>query len=165
MDSQKSFCPVPEEQQPLNEFRQLQESWFFRWATLPLVGFLKPLLGIWGLGLVVAAPVAAASYLPGRFPLQFSALAIAGAALPPLFALLQLYLGWRYVRTRLNEPKVFYEESGWYDGQYWTKPQEVLVQDRLVVTYEIQPMLRRLEKTFGVIGLVFFVGAIGWQFL
>ena len=46
------------------------------------------------------------------------------------------------------EATVPYEESGWYDGQVWIKPPEILLQDRLIGTYEIYPGLKRLEKTF-----------------
>jgi len=35
---------------------------------------------------------------------------------------------------RLISPTIFYE-SGWYDGQTWTKPSEVLTRERLIVTY------------------------------
>lgn len=44
------------------------------------------------------------------------------------------------------EATVAYEESGWYDGQVWVKPPEILLQDRLIGTYEIYPGLQRLEK-------------------
>ena len=45
------------------------------------------------------------------------------------------------------EATVPYEESGWYDGQIWIKPPEVLLQDRLIGTYEIYPGLLRLQFT------------------
>ena len=32
------------------------------------------------------------------------------------------------------EATVPYEESGWYDGQIWIKPPEILLQDRLIGT-------------------------------
>jgi hypothetical protein len=40
---------------------------------------------------------------------------------------------------------VSYEESGWYDGQTWVKTNEVLIQDRLVGTYEVLPIMNRLR--------------------
>lgn len=160
-----SFCPVPEEQQPLNEFRELQESWFFRWALLPWGAFVRLLLFLWGVSSLIAGPIAAASFAPAKLPLQFALMMGAGAIVLPFLALLRLYLGWRYVRSRLDEPRVFYEESGWYDGQYWTKTEESLQQDRLVVTYEVNPLLRRLERTFGAIGLLILLGVVGWQLL
>ena len=45
------------------------------------------------------------------------------------------------------EATVPYEESGWYDGQVWIKPPEILLQDRLIGTYEIYPGLLRLQST------------------
>ncbi|MCY7277404.1 MAG: CGLD27 family protein, partial [Phormidesmis sp. CAN_BIN44] len=35
-------CPVPLEQRPINEYQDLKESWFFRWATLDLFAYVKP---------------------------------------------------------------------------------------------------------------------------
>jgi hypothetical protein len=40
---------------------------------------------------------------------------------------------------------VNYEESGWYDGQTWIKTNEILIQDRLVGSYEVLPVLKRLK--------------------
>jgi len=78
--------------------------------------------------------------------------------------LLHLYLGWSYISSRLSHSTVFYEESGWYDGQTWSKPLEVQTQDRLVVTYQVQPVLNRLKRTFGVLALLFLGGGLAWQF-
>ena len=57
------------------------------------------------------------------------------------------------------EATVSYEESGWYDGQVWVKPPEILLQDRLVGTYEIYPGLLRLQSTL-VFSLVLFLASI-----
>jgi hypothetical protein len=76
--------------------------------------------------------------------------------------LARLYLGWTYVRDRLSKAEIFYEESGWYDGQVWTKPEEVLQRDRLIVTYQIQALLKRLYITFGTIALLFLGGGLLW---
>jgi hypothetical protein len=50
-----------------------------------------------------------------------------------------------------------YEESGWYDGQIWIKPPEVLIQDRLIGTYEIYPGLSLLYLTLIFLSVLFFV--------
>jgi hypothetical protein len=54
------------------------------------------------------------------------------------------------------EATVPYEESGWYDGQIWIKPPEVLIQDRLIGTYEIYPGLSRLHLTLTFLSVLFF---------
>jgi Conserved in the green lineage and diatoms 27 len=154
MNPSLSLCPVPEDQRPLNEYQELKESWFFGWALGNLSGYVRPLLVLWGLSWLIFGPIAAASYAPARQPLQFGLFAAIGASVLPVLALLRLYLGWNYVRSRLLNPTVFYEESGWYDGQTWVKPAEVLMQDRLIVTYQVQPILQRLTRTFWVMGAI-----------
>ena len=163
MRSSAPVCPVPQEQQPINEYQGLKESWFFRWATLDIRGYIKPFIILCVLSGVLATPVAAASFSFAKDPAHFILSTAAGAMLMPLLALLRLYLGWMYVSDRLSQETVFYEESGWYDGQVWTKPEEVLQRDRLIVTYQIQSILKRLRLTFGMIALLFFAGAIVWN--
>lgn len=165
MKSSAPVCPVPAEQQPLNEFQDLKESWFFRWATLSLRSYITPIAVLWCLSWAIAAPVAAVSFPMSKHPLYFALSAAAGASAIPALALLRLFLGWSYVRDRLLKETIFYEESGWYDGQTWTKPQEVLQRDRLIVTYEIQPILQRLRRTFGLIALLFLGGALVWNLI
>ncbi|MEO1210937.1 MAG: CGLD27 family protein, partial [Cyanobacteria bacterium J06638_20] len=64
-----------------------------------------------------------------------------------------------------KQETIFYEESGWYDGQTWTKPEEVLQRDRLIVTYQIQPILQRLLRTYGVFGGLILSSVLFWQLL
>jgi hypothetical protein len=162
MDAPVSVCPVPLEQQPINEYKDLQESCLFRRATLNLRSYLSAIAIIWWVSWLVAGPVAAGSFPPMKSPAQFLLSAAAGASLLLALVVLRLYLGWSYVRDRLLSEKVFYEESGWYDGQYWSKPAEVIARDRLIVSYEIEPILRRLKRTFGFLGLFFLSGSLIW---
>jgi hypothetical protein len=60
-------------------------------------------------------------------------------------------------------PVIFYEESGWYDGQTWIKPDEVVTRDRLIVSYSIQPILKRLRISFATLAVFFVAGTIVWQ--
>jgi len=165
MDSPVSVCPVPSEQQPINEYQELKDSWFFSWATLDWGSYSRKMAWIWGWSWLVAGPVAAASFPPQKAAGHFF---LCGAAIASLFmalALLRLYLGWSYVLDRLANTTIVYEESGWYDGQYWTKPTEFVTRDRLIVTYEIQPILERLHKTFAVLALIFCLGSLIWIFV
>lgn len=165
MNSSAPVCPVPAEQQPINEYQELKASWFFRWATLELRGYLKPIVLLWGMSWFIAAPVAAVSFPPAKYPIQFFLSGAAGAMVIPSLALLRLYLGWIYICNRLSQETVFYEESGWYDGQVWQKPEEVLQRDRLIVTYEIRSTLRRLQLTFIVIASLLLADGMIWVFL
>jgi hypothetical protein len=165
MSSPTPVCPVPTEQQPINEYQDLKESWFFRWATLGLIAYLKPIVIIWCLSWLIAGPVAATSFPPAKYPIHFFLSGAVGALILPTLALLQLYLGWIYIRDRLSKETVFYEESGWYDGQVWVKPEEMIQRDRLIVTHQLQSILQRLKATFGVLALLVLSGGILWQIL
>jgi len=163
IESSVSNCPVPNEQQPLNEYEELKSSWLFRDCTFSWGEYMTKILWIWGLSGLVASPVVAASFHPHKQIAQFILCSSAGAGIGVLLALLRLYLGWSYVRDRLVSPIIFYEESGWYDGQTWTKPQEVLTRDRLVVTYQIQPVIQRLQITLLGLAVLFVAGTIVWH--
>lgn len=161
-ESSVSPCPVPLEQQPIREYQALKESWFYKWAFLDLKVYTQKLLWVWGWAWLIAGPVAAASYVPDRYPVQFLLSGAAGAGFLLFLVLLRLYLGWTYVRDRLLSATVFYEESGWYDGQSWAKTSEMLTRDRLLVSYELQPILQRLQYSFGVLSMLVFLGCILW---
>ncbi|MCT7986566.1 CGLD27 family protein [Laspinema sp. A4] len=161
--SSVSACPVPPDWQPLNEYQELQESCFFSWATRDIKGYLSKMAWILGVSVAVCAPVAAASFPPAKDLGQFILGSTGGGGLILTLVLLRLYFGWRYVRDRLFNATIFYEESGWYDGQTWPKTPEILTRDRLVVRHQIQPILDRLHRTFAILGLLVLVGAIVWN--
>lgn len=162
MDS-VSVCPVPEEQQPINQYQELQESWFFGWVALDLKSYIIKLTWVWGWSWLVAGPLAGASFSPQKHLIHFMLCGTAGAGVFLALTLLRLYLGWAYICDRLGSETIFYEESGWYDGQTWTKPAGILTRDRLIVSYQIQPILRRLKRTFGILFLFVVIGSLIWN--
>ncbi len=148
---------IPKEQQPLNQYQELADSFFSRWPTLSLRGYLKGIFGIWlGTG-VITATIASGSFSPGQELSHWLVSTVLGSNLLLSLVLIRLYLGWLYVRGRLLNPEVLYEESGWYDGAVSTKSQEELAQHHLIVQHQIRPILRRLHRTFlwilGISGL------------
>jgi hypothetical protein len=163
-ESSVEFCPVPTEQQPINEYEQLKESWFFSWPTLTTFHYVRKLSWVWFWGLLIAAPISAASFPPAKVLVQFIISSAGGAGLFVIFVLIRLYLGWSYVGSRLENDQVFYEESGWYDGQTWLKPASVLNRDRLIVAYQVQPILARLQKTGITIAILISLGTVIWIF-
>jgi len=161
-DALPSFCPVPEEQQPLNEYEQLKESSFFCWTTLDTMAYGRKLAWVWLWGWAISGPIAAASFPPPKHPLQFLLAGAGGALLLVVMLLLRLYLGWSYVRDRLTQEKIVYEESGWYDGQSWQKTPEILARDRLIASYQVQPQLARVQQTFAAIAALIGLGSLAW---
>ncbi len=160
-----SICPVPQEQRPINEYQELKESWFFSWVTLNWRGYLAKLAWVWAWSCLVSGPIAASSFAPVKYPAQFVLSSAAGAGFILGLALLRLYLGWFYVRSRLSNPTVVYEESGWYDCQSWPKTPEVLLQDQLIVNYQLEPILRRLRQTFYGLTVLLVAGGLTWSCL
>jgi hypothetical protein len=161
-ESVTQFCPVPQEQQPSYEYQQLQDSWFFCWATLNPGEYIKKILWVGFATSMIAAPIAAVSFLPTKYPLKFCISSIGGITFLTALILSQLYFGWVYVKDRLYRDRISYEESGWYDGQIWLKPESMIARDRLIVSYEIQPVVDRLQKTFMFLFAIVIVGSIIW---
>ncbi len=156
------FCPVPEEQQPANEYEELKESWFFRWAILAKGGYWRKLAWVWGLSWTIIGPIAAASFPLQKQPLLFMISGVLGTSLILGLVIIRLYLGWFYIGDRLKSDKVFYEESGWYDGQTWQKTPEVLTRDRLIFNYQVQPILQRLQQTALLLASVIGISGLLW---
>ena len=157
-----NFCPVPLEQQPIYEYEQLKESWLFDWGILAFGQYCRKLVWVAFWSLVFALPLTMSIFTPSKQPLElFLSSSIGVCVLTALF-LSRIYLGWKYVKDRLKSDRIFYEESGWYDGQTWLKPESMLDRDRLVVNYEIEPILQRLYKTFGSIGAIIALASLVW---
>jgi hypothetical protein len=144
-------CPVPLEQQPCNEYEELKESGFFSWVQLEIWDYTKRLVFLSFWGWLLIGPIAGASFPPQKKPLYFLLAGTIGVTICVGLVVLRLYLGWFYISDRLKAEKVFYEESGWYDGQVWQKPEAVLTRDRLIVAYQIEPIMKRLQKTAGIL--------------
>lgn len=129
----------------------MRDSWFYRWGSFDLKGYLQPLVVLWGIGWLITGPIVSASFAPSRYPLHFALLSFTAAFVLPILALAQLYIGWLHIGQRLQQALVPYEESGWYDGQVWQKPEETLNRDRLVMDYQVKPILQRVKYTLSII--------------
>ncbi|MCS6959533.1 MAG: CGLD27 family protein [Pseudanabaenaceae cyanobacterium SKYGB_i_bin29] len=165
----RSYCaiagimtnPVPPEQQPLNEFTALSESYFFAWGKAEGWRFWRVVLCIWLGWSVVAIPLAMASFDPHKQLGKFLSATGAGASIGLAFILLRLFLGWSYVYHRLNSDTILYEETGWYDGQIWQKSEVELAQHRLIANYQVLPILRRIRAVGLVVTVVLGVSLAG----
>ena len=161
----ESLHPVPEEQQPIREYEALRDSGFFRWATLDASTYVRRLgwVGFWAMA--IASPIAASCYPPDR-QLGHMLLSLLGFGIFCVaLATIRQFLGWSYVRRRLSQAAIVYEESGWYDGEIWEKSEDELAKDRLVVDYQVKPVMARLYRTFGAIAALAACSAILWPFV
>lgn len=151
---------VPYDQRPVNEYSALKDSILYSWAELSPGSFFMRLGSLCLVTFtVLAAPISAASFSPGKDPLKFVLAAGIGTLLLVSLVVLRIYLGWSYVGDRLLSAVVPYEETGWYDGQMWVKPPEVLARDRLLGSYKVKPVINQLKQTLVGTGALL-VGAV-----
>ncbi|KAF5189774.1 Conserved in the green lineage and diatoms 27 protein [Thalictrum thalictroides] len=152
--SPEAECPVPFDQQPINEYQSLSTSFPFSWAaTNNLVEYSSRLIATGAsFALFIGLPVAWFGVInPQLQPLKCGVGALSSGLFVVTLAVLHMYLGWAYVGNRLLSATVEYEETGWYDGQIWIKSAQVLARDRLLGSYSVKPVLSRLK--FTLVGL------------
>ncbi|MFO7630819.1 MAG: CGLD27 family protein [Prochlorococcaceae cyanobacterium] len=152
-------CPVPPEQQPLQQFQELSCSLFFRWPLESLKGLLRALALCWLAALPLSLLVASGSVALRQSPPRLLAAGAVAALVLPLLVLVRQWLGWTTIHRRLLAESVDYEESGWYDGQVWEKPLAWRQQDWLVATQEVGPVLGRLQRAMGIAAALLLWGA------
>jgi hypothetical protein len=140
-------CPVPKDQRPLNEYNELKNSFGFRWTIeTPQIFFKTLILLLTYIVFVVTFFISNMhDWKSNIFELLLWIISSSFTILTIL--LLRFYLAWEYIYNRLMNASVTYEESGWYDGQTWIKTNEILIQDRLIGSYEVLPILHRLKLT------------------
>ncbi|KAJ9531143.1 hypothetical protein QJQ45_000856 [Haematococcus lacustris] len=158
---------VPQDQRPANELKQLKEAQLYSWATLPEAAYLQRLALIFLFFFAfVGGPISYQTFDPLAQPLLWGLSATVGSLVIVAIAVVRIYLGWSYVGDRLmsaageaagagqgrageeeEEERVEYEESGWYDGEVFVKPPELLTRDRLLGMYEVKPVMAKLRTT------------------
>lgn len=140
-------CPVPDSQQPRNEYEVLKQSYLFALTILPIRKYFVQLLKIILVSVIVASPFIASMINFLKEPLHFILINSIVATIVLVLILLRTYLGWSYISKRLLSATIVYEESGWYDIQIWIKSPIELAQDRLIAEYTIKPTLQRIQYT------------------
>nr|ASO75950.1 putative plastid protein 36 [Storeatula sp. CCMP1868] len=154
MTIDKSICPVPQDQRPINEYLALKEAFGFSWTVKNETNYYRTSFKIYFITL-------------GIFVLTFNAnnasiinvlvYSIFGVSSLLFIFYLRIYLGWNYVYTRLMQATVAYEESGWYDGQIWVKTPEILIKDKLAGQYQVKPILNKIKNTLFAFSFLIFV--------
>ncbi|KAI9191898.1 hypothetical protein LWI28_015173 [Acer negundo] len=155
-------CPVPADQQPINEYQNLSTSFPFSWASGDIVEYCSRLF-VTGASftLFIAVPVAWSGGVGSDSdPLIKIVGSVSSGILFVTLAVVRMYLGWAYVGNRLLSATVEYEETGWYDGQIWVKTAQVLARDRLLGSFQVKPVLSRLKYSLVSLGASLFFCAL-----
>nr|QJH88305.1 Ycf36 [Pterocladia lucida] len=161
----KKNCPVPYDQQPINEYYSLKESCFFTWSTLSIYEYLSNVLIIFCTLSILCLPLTFSLISTRQNLLRIFLMNTLVANFLLFFVFVRLYLGWSYVVKRLVSATVFYEESGWYDGQIWIKTIENLTQDRLIGTYEVIPLVYRIQYSLTISFICFTIESVIYNLL
>ncbi len=153
-------CPVPQNQRPLHEYSELKQSFGFMWTTQDTLSFFKTStflilsFAFIATGIISSMPKWENDIVNSILQVGMSSMIFF------IILLLRLYLAWKYIYTRLLKSTLNYEESGWYDGQTWIKPPEILIQDRLAGVYEVSPILKKLEIALTVSFLILCINIV-----
>lgn len=96
-------CPVPVEQQPMNEYQNLSTSFPFSWASGDFVEYCSRLVATGAsFALFIGLPVACfGAVSPDSEPFKRSLCAVSSGIFVVTLAVLRMYLGWAYVGNRL----------------------------------------------------------------
>ena len=158
-----SKCPVPKEQQPTNEFLELSNSKLFALAKTNRK-FSIILISIWLAAFLIFLVISTGSIYFNTHLLKYISLSLFGSLSVPLLIAIRLLLGWAHVYKRLTSEIIEYEESGWYDGQIWTKPIELKEKESLIASLEVKPILKNLKQITSVIISFILIGILISQY-
>lgn len=142
-----SFTPVPLEQIPVNEYRSLQKSKFFRWAILKSWKYTTKLLAVWITGFLFSTLVFATRSTGHDLALSDYLRSIIIADIFVLLCLLRLYVAWHHIYSRLLINRIDYQISQSPKIVTWQKPKLMWERDNLVARFQIRPVLQRLRQT------------------
>ena len=160
------FCPVPENQKPLNELIIFQENFFNKNLCISIEKYKKNLvfsyLFFFFLNFLFFLPFQNLKNQESAFSffffLNFSTLSFF------FFFFFLFFIRWIILENRLKNSRLFYEEGSWYDGQIWEKPFFLIKNDRLLTTQKIQPIVQRISKTSLFLFYIIFLFSIPLNF-
>ena len=159
----ESKCPVPKEQQPTNEFIELSKSNIFSWPKTKK-SLILVLFKFWVVAFILFLVISSGSVYFKTSIFKYILLSFFSSLSIPIFVSVKLYLGWNHVFKRLNSESIEYEESGWYDGQVWTKPLFLKERESLIATNEVKPILKNLIQIFSIISVIALSGILLFQY-
>ncbi len=160
---QNSKCPVPKDQQPINEFIELTNSKIFSLPKFKTKFFIV-LMGIWFIAFLIFIVISSGSVFFNANLYKYLLLSLFSSLSLPLLLTIRLYLGWNHIYKRLIAENIEYEESGWYDGQIWIKPLELRQKESIIASQEVKPILKKLTQTIASILILVLTGISFFQY-
>jgi hypothetical protein len=156
---------VPRDQRPFYEYLKRKESFLLGWVGLNessyTTRFSLAFLSIFFLFL----PLTNLSLNLFYYPVLSLIVNLLISLILMLILYTYFFVAWLYVGKRLLSAKVYYEESGWYDGKIWIKPPTILKHERLLYYYQLVPLILRVKKTLKLIVLALIINGISLSLL
>lgn len=148
------FCPIPNDQKPINEYIALKENEFTNWVTLDYFLYSKTIfIKILYTFLFVLSFI----LLQFHYSLESVFIAIFITLILINFNNLIVLSRWNQLNERFKLTRLFYEEASWYDGQIWEKPLELIRSDNLLSNQKIEPIIKRLKITVSILNIMIFL--------
>jgi hypothetical protein len=141
------LCPVPEEQKPINGYIGLKENQLTNWTTLSKKNYEKKLLSLFSFFFFLVSFFRVSSFSDSRYLFDWFLITFSFSLTLLFFLILLIFFRWKQIEKDFNQPRLFYEEASWYDGQIWEKPFSILKNDKLISTQKIKPILQRISRT------------------
>ena len=141
------LCPVPEDQKPINAYIGLKENQLTNWTTLSKKNYEKKLISLFFFFFFLVGFFRFSSFPDSRYLFQWLLINVFVSLNLLFFLVLLVFSRWKQIEKDFNEPRLFYEEASWYDGQIWEKPFSILKNDKLISTQKIKPILQRISRT------------------
>ncbi len=159
----ESKCPVPEGQQPTNEFIELSKSKIFSWPKSKK-SFCIVLIKSWIITFILFLIISSGSIYFKTSIFKYTILSLLSSLSIPFLISMRLFIGWDHVFKRLISEKVEYEESGWYDGKTWLKPLNIKERESLIASKEVKPILNNLIQISSIILVIALSGILLFQY-
>jgi hypothetical protein len=126
------LCPVPEEQKPINGYIGLKENQLTNWTTLSKKNYEKKLLSLFSFFFFLVSFFRVSSFSDSRYVFDWFLITFSFSLTLLFFLILLIFFRWKQIEKDFNQPRLFYEEASWYDGQIWEKPFSILKNDKLI---------------------------------
>lgn len=141
------LCPIPEDQKPINVYIELKEDSLTNWTTFSKLKYEQKLISL-AFSYFLPLSLCRLPWLQNNdYFLEWTLLNCLITSLLLIFLLCIILSRWKQLDNEFNQPRLFYEEGSWYDGQVWEKPLSILKNDKLISSQKIQPILQRLIRT------------------
>lgn len=141
------FYSIAIDRLPIQEYRDLKQRKFFRWAILNLPLYVTKLLAVWIAVFLLALSIVGVEGTSDRLNLSSFVFCALLAQIAVLFCLTALYRQWHYLYLRLVSKRIIDFVSPSQKKKLWYKSEAMLSRDLLVARFQVLPFLQRIKKT------------------